>query len=415
LNEHLKIIVEIYQDLAASYPQKDEVTTMDEPSFSVHDFYEDLRNSNLIINEQLSYRFVSALISKPFVILTGLSGSGKTKIAQAFCKWLDPAEDNSRFILTPVGSDWTNREPLLGYPNALEPGSYIKPDNGVLDLLIEAGKRENRNKPYFLILDEMNLSHVERYFADFLSAIESSEPIPIHPEEGEWADSEIPAEIFLPDNLFFIGTVNIDETTYMFSPKVLDRAQVIEFHVTAEDIQQFLENPQKPDLSILLGNGENSASDFLRLAQSTWNLIQEDKEEVQTVLENFFQELQKTGAEFGYRTAFEISRFCAIFSHLTEHGRDFWKIERIIDAAVIQKLLPRLHGSRKKLEPVLNSLAQLCFIEGTEEYQNLLEAFSEAPDSIAGAPEVRYPISLEKILRMQKRVAQEGFTSFAEA
>ena len=76
-----------------------------------------------------------------------------------------------------VGADWTSREPLLGYPNALQHDSYVKPENGVLDLLIEANKIENANKPFFLILDEMNMSYVERYFADFLSAMESHENI----------------------------------------------------------------------------------------------------------------------------------------------------------------------------------------------------------------------------------------------
>lgn len=126
--------------------------------------------------------------------------------------------------MVPVGADWTNREPLLGYPNALSEGEYVMPENGALELLIQAGKEENRNKPYFLILDEMNLSHVERYFADFLSVMESQEAIPLHPDTEIWKKCRVPAKISLPSNLFIIGTVNIDETTYMFSPKVLDRA-----------------------------------------------------------------------------------------------------------------------------------------------------------------------------------------------
>jgi 5-methylcytosine-specific restriction protein B len=92
-----------------------------------------------------------------------LSGSGKTKLAQAFAMWI--CEDDSQYCIVPVGADWTNREPLLGFPNALKAKEYVKPDNRVLDLIINA--TQNTDKPYFLILDEMNLSHVERYFADF--------------------------------------------------------------------------------------------------------------------------------------------------------------------------------------------------------------------------------------------------------
>ena len=70
-------------------------------------------------------RFISSLTTKPFVILSGLSGSGKTKLAQSFAQWL--CEDETQYALVPVGADWTNREPLLGYVNALNNSEYILP------------------------------------------------------------------------------------------------------------------------------------------------------------------------------------------------------------------------------------------------------------------------------------------------
>ena len=115
------------------------------------------------------------------VVITGLSGSGKTKLAQAFALWICESEEQYKII--PVGADWTNREPLLGYPNALEANKYVTPENGALDLINRA--RLDITKPYFLILDEMNLSHVERYFADFLSTMESGGTIPLHNIEVE--------------------------------------------------------------------------------------------------------------------------------------------------------------------------------------------------------------------------------------
>ena len=136
---------------------------------------------------------------------------------------------------------------------------YMK--SNALKLILEAGKPENKDKPFFLILDEMNLSHVERYFADFLSAMESKEEIPLHDSEDE---KIIPQSIEIPKNLFVIGTVNVDETTYMFSPKVLDRANVIEFStipvkdymlygLNQEELNgniKFLEDPlNEPDLN----------------------------------------------------------------------------------------------------------------------------------------------------------------------
>ena len=105
----------------------------------------------------------------------------------------------------------------------------------------------------------------------------------------------------------------------------------------------------------------------------------------------FFNELEQTGAEFGYRTASEISRFVNICSLLAD-GK--MTRDEIIDAAVMQKLLPKLHGSRKKLEPILNKLIKLCKDE----------------DDVA-----KYELTREKLERMLKRVSENGFTSYAEA
>src|SRR5690606_5460684 len=200
------------------------------------------------IEEVFCSRFCASLLTKPFVILTGLSGSGKTKLAKAFVQWI--CQDDDQYRIVPVGADWTNREPLLGYPNALKPDEYVKPDSGVLDLIIQANNQPDL--PYFLILDEMNLSHVERYFADFLSAMESKEKIPLHSGEIE---NGVPARLEIPDNLFIVGTVNIDETTNMFSPKVLDRANTIEFRVTQEEMNNFLANIKGVELDALTGKG----------------------------------------------------------------------------------------------------------------------------------------------------------------
>jgi hypothetical protein len=176
--------------------------------FNAGSFITSLSAANLAFPKTLPHRFISALQTKPFVILTGLSGSGKTKLAEAFSLWI--SESDSQYRMIAVGADWTNREPLLGFPNALEEGRYIKPDSGALDVILRA--IDNPPKPYFLILDEMNMSHVERYFADFLSAMESTDKtISLHPETDEWKDCDVPATVQLPENLFIIGTVNIDE------------------------------------------------------------------------------------------------------------------------------------------------------------------------------------------------------------
>jgi hypothetical protein len=140
-----------------------------------------ISSSGLLFSKLILTRFIAALLTKPFSILTGLSGSGKTKLAEAFVKWI--CQDDNQYEIIPVGADWTNREPLLGYPNALSALEYVKPETGALDLILKAIK--NEHLPYFLILDEMNLSHVERYFADFLSVMETKGDIVFFSGEGK--------------------------------------------------------------------------------------------------------------------------------------------------------------------------------------------------------------------------------------
>lgn len=371
-------------------------------------FSQDLSHARLKLSPIIPLRYVAALLTKPFAILTGLSGSGKTKLAEAFALWLS-TNPETQICIVAVGADWTNREPLLGYPSALEQGRYVKPENRVLDLLLHAVSEPTQ--PHFLILDEMNMSHVERYFADFLSAMESADgTIPLHSGNENWG--EIPPSIALPKNLFIIGTVNIDETTYMFSPKVLDRAQVIEFRVTNEEMSKFLEQPLKPDMDWLRGRGAAMGEDFVLKAQEPM----EPPQDVKVLLLPFFDLLQTAGAEFGYRTAFEVSRFVAICSALS--GVTMTRDE-IIDAAVMQKLLPKLHGSRNRLEKVLRILGCLCLSDQPSQREvdeNPFEKRTGDKTLKDTAPrEVRYPVSHQKLMRMYRRVLTDGFTSYAEA
>ena len=377
---------------------------VDGAEFKLEPFLQSLKASGLTYPSNIVLRFILSLLTKPFIVLTGLSGSGKTKIALAFAKWI--TETDNQICIVPVGADWTNREPLLGYPNALESRNYVLPENGVLNLIIEANKPENETKPYFLILDEMNLSHVERYFADFLSSMESSVSISLHVEYGDWKDA-VPAKVKLPKNLFIIGTVNIDETTYMFSPKVLDRANVIEFRVSETDMTAYLNNRVNLNMNALNNNGSSMAESFISLAKDE-NITVLNAEELNTTLVSYFKELQKVGAEFGYRTAAEITRFAAI----TNKIEPSWQTNEIIDAAIMQKILPKVHGSRRKLESVLKKLGELCILP-SEEVNTILN--KETIINYSDREKIKYPISLEKIKRMFQGLLDNGFTSYAEA
>ena len=368
--------------------------------FDIKSFQDDCKSAGLVYTDKLITRFVSSLLTKPFVILTGLSGSGKTKLAQAYVQWI--CQEESQYRIIPVGADWTNREPLLGYPNALKPEEYVKPDSGVIDLIIQANS--NPELPHFLILDEMNLSHVERYFADFLSVMESNEEIPLYAEGT--VDNGVPSKLKVPANLFIIGTVNIDETTNMFSPKVLDRANTIEFRINNNEMKGFLDTANDLNMKALLGKGVNMSQNFISLSNNK-SFTTKDRDEINKTLLNFFGELQKTGAEFGYRSATEILR---LINQLDTLNKALTTAEKI-DIGIMQKLLPKLHGSRRKLSPILETLGSFCL---TEDLKVVKDVFDK-DDFDYSNDKVLYPLSLEKIARMYKGAVANGFASYAEA
>lgn len=386
--------------------KKLELVIDDIETFNVDYFNKSISSASLHFSQSLILRFIASLTSKPFVILSGLSGSGKTKIAQSFVQWI--CESDTQYKIVPVGADWTNREPLVGYPNGLVAAEYISPDSGVLHLLLDAVKKENENRPFFLILDEMNLSHVERYFADFLSIMESKDTIKLYTgnKRKSLDGLPIPLEVGWPKNVFIIGTVNIDETTYMFSPKVLDRANVIEFRIADDEIQSFLENPGVPDLTKLTKQGVSMSESFLSIASQN-NIVK--NEDIAKELVSFFKQLQPVGAEFGYRSASEIIHLVAKLKMLESSITD----DECLDIAIMQKLLPKLHGSRSKLVKILISLSGLC-VDGItkEEFEKKFDDYYKIGfDGLT----IKYPISFEKLIRMYKNVLANGFTSYAEA
>jgi 5-methylcytosine-specific restriction protein B len=402
----------------------------------VTSFKDKASDAGVHVTEELVLRLAASILTKQFLILTGLAGSGKTKIAQAFARWLTPDMEwideadrekgkklNPQYVLLSVGADWTGNENIIGYPNGLESDKYVsKP---ALDLMLHAV--EYKDVPHFLILDEMNLSHVERYFADILSAIESDEPIRLHSSSECNANGKrIPSEFRLPKNVFIIGTVNIDETTYMFSPKVLDRANVIEFRMADRELKYFLDNFSKPDLAMMDGEGEkrNFARQFVNSAAIPVKTPEEVKAQFDEEVLLFFTVLQGSGAEFGYRTTYEAARFIHFYKLLGNLQRDDkpW-FPGAFDCVIVQKFLPKLHGSRAKLGPVLKKLWFLCVNDAAGRGTNALmvaEAAARSTDKQAepsidipeGAP---YPLSAEKIGRMWRLLLENGFASFAEA
>ena len=264
------------------------------------------------------------------------------------------------YKIVPVGANWTENRHVLGFYNVITEEYNETPSYS----LIKAAKNDI-GSPYFLILDEMNLSHVERYFADFLSAIESGQPIPLYSNDDE------NYELDIPDNLLIVGTVNVDETTYMFSPKVLDRANTIEFPTMAakeymnSDFKEFdfkninyLMNPLE-DLDVRNMNVYDLKDIFMFINCSRGNLW----DVLSNELDLFQSILKKINFDFGFRVINEILRFMFVSWRYEDSPQNWENWERYFDAQVKQKILPKLHGSQKAIGQTINELFNACLIE----------------------------------------------------
>jgi 5-methylcytosine-specific restriction protein B len=349
--------------------------------------------------------FIASVAAKPLVILTGLSGSGKTQIALRFGEWL--GED--RLHVAAVRPDWTGPEALFGYEDALKPVDKGRPAWSVpepLGFLLKAAR--DPHHPYALLLDEMNLAHVERYFSDVLSGMESGQPCLPNVEragDGYWRRRPNTAAVPFPSNVFVIGTVNVDETTYMFSPKVLDRANTFEFRVAASDLLSNAKKPSpcKPGVPELVNALVAAASDPDWHIRTPYSHAA-DLEQKLVLLHGI---LSQYSFEFGHRFFFEATRFAAFLEQAGEAAPN-----AVLDRIVMQKILPRLHGSRRRVEVPLLALAHFARVLPTEAISEAELRQLKAEEG--GVEEAALPLSFNKICRMISSLRTNQFTSFTE-
>ena len=388
-----------------------------------NNFVNALQKCGFVTQPGLPEAFLQSLIAKPFVILTGNSGTGKTKIAEMLATWLH-GDRNDCHGLVAVGADWTDNRNVLGFVNHLRGDAPVYQSTHVLDLLMRA--RAFATKPFFLILDEMNLSHVERYFADFLSAMESnSSELHLHTEGGEAeslptepeGQAVVPRKLAIPANVFVIGTVNVDETTYMFSPKVLDRANVIEFRMPVGSVGTFMKAGKTGSLKMEYA-GDGVAERFL----SSVREARADKlpdpsdgdstKELAAALDRAFDIMRDARLEFGFRTINEIRRYMRVDYSLNQ-SKSKWNWQNAFDVQLLQKILPKLSGSRRRLEELLVRLAVLC------ESNQVAPIGATAPANLQSVPTKRlakpqFPFSYRKLCDMIDAVRRDQFVSFIQ-
>lgn len=345
--------------------------------------------------------FYLSLKTKPFVILAGTSGTGKTKLVRLFAEAI-----GAEYQLVPVRPDWSDSSDLFGHVDLN--GKF---NEGIILPFVKKAEL-NPGKPYFLCLDEMNLARVEYYLSDVLSVIETREKS----SDGRIiTDALVPTETFgtdvrakeeysvvrLPENLYIVGTVNMDETTFPFSRKVLDRANTIEFSYV-DMIPDFADKASD-------GKKQTLANEFLKTrylvltrdCADDAGYVTEVCEKLQTINEI----LKEADAHVGYRVRDEIA-----FYMLNNRKDGLLSEDEAFDNEIMQKILPRIHGGSSAVKNILQKL----FKQLAGDYSGYAEdqATCEQMKAYLESKGTAYPKSAEKITYMIRRYEEDGFTSY---
>ncbi len=406
--EDLKDMLDIYNDyfnrIFLDNPEGEEnikIKTGEKPmKENIRKIHKTIKSQGYIFTYEDLSNFYLSLKTKPFLILAGISGTGKSKLIKLFANAINGGTQNSRYNIISVKPDWNDSTELLGYKNINDkfiPGQLIR-------IIEEASRPENTDKPYFVCLDEMNLARVEYYLSEYLSIIESRYldkenrltsdrifPNGYLPAENKYDD------IRIPGNLYIIGTVNMDDTTFSFSRKVLDRVNTIEFSEVRLDLLDFeIDNAEE---GLILDNSWFE-TEFLSIKDAT----KSDKEYVTKinreviVLNNI---LAMGNKHFGYRVRDEI-----VFYMLENRLNGLLDENVAFDYQIMQKVLPTITGSDTSVRDILISLYNYC----NPGYE-IVEGIDYIKDGESGLESALYLKSAKKILNMLKGY-EDGFVSF---
>ncbi|RWZ54620.1 hypothetical protein EQV77_13285 [Halobacillus fulvus] len=341
--------------VATSGDDEDGADTLD-PNFYFEGIYNTITNSSFTFSQDIIrdlHLNLTALDDKHFVLLSGISGTGKTQLCRLYANavyGLEYESENPYFTIIPVRPDWTDASALFGYYSSFEK-RYVKTE--FLTVLLNALKE--REKPHFILLDEMNLARVEYYLSDYLSAVESRKEISLHNDD---TIEDIPKKVLIPPNIYILGTINVDETTHSISDKVLDRA----FVMTLSDV------------------------DF----ESYWKRVDPDHkvllEKEFILLKELHASLAGFDLHFGYRTMSEIMQKLYANLQLPEEFR----IEHIeaLDRVISEKVLTKVRGD-ERISIMLDEL------------EDWLEVHFGAES-----------VSLQHVKRMKEELEQYGATQF---
>lgn len=394
--------------------------------------------------------YITAIKSKPFLLLAGISGTGKSRIVRELARacWDEGSEEYKaqkpkNFEMVQVKPNWHDSSELIGYVSRVS-GEPVYVAGDFLKFVAKAW--ENLEVPHFLCLDEMNLAPVEQYFAEYLSVVESrkcqedgtvtTDPI-LKPEYEKERDektgnlvpkkwystlvSELLAEcppekiyalkmqfeqegITIPQNLIVVGTVNMDETTFSFSRKVLDRAMTIEMNEV--DLYGGLDSQYEKIGKLEFGN-------LIGTAVEGVDVYADNKEvcdKVISYLKAINEKLERTPFKVAYRTRNEFLLYVVnnLPYNKDENGEDIPQgvvIARALDEITNMKILSRIEGDETKVSK--DFLNDLCETIKRELNKISQKEYSGTKDEVGTV----YAVSLAKLKEMIARL-ESGYTSF---
>lgn len=387
----------------------DAKVTLYEP-LNEHSKEDSTDRTNIIDFNDEHRQLIIAAKTEPFIILAGISGIGKSRLARTiayrtcFEKELQHIDQPGNFEMIRVKADWHDNSEIIGHPIADSSKFFI---TAFIKFLVKAWKYVH--VPFFLCLDEMNLANIDSYFSDYLGILETrryhdgqmytdafikkddlqhyySQDASFWSQLGLTNESELynrflTLGITLPPNLTVIGTVNMNETTHALSSKVLDRAMIIEMNKV--DIRKGLEvqsdDWQYPQHYIPAG----LLNDRLQDVSVAYHRNRETSIKVLDELEEIHDYLYDTPFRPGYRIRNQMMMYCACNGDLKRP--ETW-LNTCIDEAIMMKILTRIEGSENKCSSIINTL-----LEKTNE---------------------KFPESHRKLERMQRQLEISGYTSF---
>ena len=389
------------------------------------------------VNNNSFRPYITSIKSKPFLLLAGISGTGKSRIVRELARacWEPNSEEfkaqkPSNYEMIQVKPNWHDSSELIGYVSRIEGEKFIAGD--FLRFIAKAW--ENLNVPYFLCLDEMNLAPVEQYFAEYLSVIETRKADgngnvttdPILKSDEQWffdLTASLPCGeevrqrfnnegISIPKNLIVIGTVNMDETTFSFSRKVLDRAMTIEMN------EVNLDGGLSSKYEVI---GKLGKDDLIGIAVEGVDVYEQNKgvcDQVISYLKKVNDELEGTPFKVAYRTRNEFLLY--VINNLPysklDDGTELTQnqvIARALDEITSMKILSRIEGDESKVKKSFLEALRKAIKDQLESIavKDMFVTSIKEGETTDGDKTLRQSISLAKLDEMIDRL-ESGYTSF---